>query len=182
MRWLHLGCGSHHLPFPWENYDKEIDIKERLPFKSHKDTTEEVQFIFAEHVIEHIPFRDGLFFLSECHRILMPGGVLRLSFPDITRIQNQDVTLYADYLRKETGKQISSIEEVIWLMATGWGHQSVWSYAVATRLLLSLKFLSFQQAYGVSKHSELTGIDGRHRSEGLELARAETTIIEATKL
>jgi len=176
VRYLHFGCGSHHLPFPWENYDKEIDIRERLPFRS-----QQAQFILAEHVIEHIPFRDGLFFLSECHRVLIPGGVLRLSFPDITRIEEKDVELYAQYLERETAKHITSIEEVIWSIASDWGHVSIWTNTATFKLLSSLKFSTVEMSLGFSHHAELTGVDGRHLSEGFELARAETTVLEATK-
>lgn len=29
-RWLHLGCGDHKLPAPWENYDHKVDLREAL--------------------------------------------------------------------------------------------------------------------------------------------------------
>lgn len=38
-------------------------------------------FIYAEHMIEHISFEDGQNMLKECHRILKPGGVVRIVTP-----------------------------------------------------------------------------------------------------
>ncbi|MEO5733326.1 MAG: methyltransferase domain-containing protein [Rubrivivax sp.] len=40
--------------------------------------------IYASHVLEHFDYKDGLAAaLREWHRVLAPGGVLRLSVPDI---------------------------------------------------------------------------------------------------
>lgn len=40
--------------------------------------------VYASHVLEHFDYRQGLVLaLREWHRVLAPGGVLRLSVPDI---------------------------------------------------------------------------------------------------
>ncbi len=177
LRYLHLGCGSHKLPAPWENHDQEVDIRQRLPIDDGC-----AQFIFAEHVIEHVPFLDGIHFLTECHRALALGGVLRLSFPDMTRLNMPEAKLYMQYLQQIVRRRVPSIEEVWLSMATDWGHCSVWTADTATRLLGGVGFSAAVAPYGASRHAELHGIDGRHLSEGLELARAETTVVEATRL
>jgi predicted SAM-dependent methyltransferase len=41
-----------------------------------------VSEILASHVLEHFDRHTGRAFLSECWRILQPGGVLRLAVPD----------------------------------------------------------------------------------------------------
>jgi hypothetical protein len=101
----------------------------------------------------------------------------------MTRLGLPEAKLYMDYLHQITGRRINTIQEVWLSMARDWGHQSVWSVATTERLLEGVGFshVSSQQPYGVSRHPELTGIDGRHLSEGLELATAETGIVEATK-
>lgn len=175
-RFLHLGCGSHRLPEPWENYDQEVDIRQRLPAEDGA-----VRFILAEHVIEHVPFSDGIRFLAECRRVLTPGGVLRLSFPDMTRLNMPEAQLYMDYLHQITGRKISTIEEVWLSMATDWGHCSVWTVDTAVRLLDGIGLDARVVAYGSSGYHELHGVDGRHLSEGAVLAKAETTVIEATR-
>lgn len=176
MRFIQFGCGSHKLPDPWENYDQNVDIRQRLPMGDG-----DAKFIFCEHVIEHVPFSDGIRFLAECHRVLAPGGVLRLSFPDVTRLTASDVKVYAPYLQKITRRRVDSIEQVWLSVATDWGHCSVWTADMATRLLGGVGFSAVVSSYGSSNHAELHGIDGRHLSEGLEMARAETTVIEATR-
>ncbi len=176
-RHLHLGCGNHKLPEPWENFDREVDLREKLPFQDGA-----AEYIFAEHVIEHLPFRDGLYFLTECHRVLNKEGVLRFSFPDMTKIGVDALPLYAKHLKQETGKDARTIDDVWLSIATDWGHRSVWTAAMARRLVISVGFESVMLTeYGQSKNPDLNGIDGRHLSEGLVLARAETTVIEAIK-
>ncbi len=40
--------------------------------------------IYASHVFEHLGYQDELFrALGECHRVLVPGGMLRVSVPDL---------------------------------------------------------------------------------------------------
>jgi len=177
-RWLHLGCGDHKLPAPWENFDHKVDLREDLPFQDGH-----VQYIFAEHVIEHLSFRDAIHFLTECHRILNKGGVLRFSFPDMTRVGIEVVPLYAQHLKTHTGKTVENLESVWLSIATDWGHRSVWTEGIAVRLLLGLGFdrVLPLPSYGQSCYPDLKNIDGRHLSEGLVLARAETTIVEAVR-
>lgn len=64
------------------------DLRRPLPFRDSQ-----VKRIFAEHVIEHLDFRHdvpGLF--AEFHRILEPGGVLRIIVPDLERFLHAYVT------------------------------------------------------------------------------------------
>jgi SAM-dependent methyltransferase len=64
-------------------------LRERLPFK-------EGQFdaVYHSHVLEHLPHSQALPFLRECHRVLAPGGILRVVVPDLEMIAR----LYLKYL------------------------------------------------------------------------------------
>lgn len=82
---LHFGCGSRILP-EWVNLDAyacdgismELDLQGKLPLSDGS-----VQWIFTEHVLEHIDRnRVGAIF-SEFHRVLAPGGVVRILVPDL---------------------------------------------------------------------------------------------------
>ncbi len=57
---VQFGSGHNLLP-GWDNRDSETDIRKALPFPIAS-----VEFILAEHVIEHVEFREGLEFLREC--------------------------------------------------------------------------------------------------------------------
>lgn len=64
--------------FRWPTHVKWMDITRGLPFS---DGT--VDAIYASHVLEHLYRDDAHRLLSECKRILKPGGVIRLVLPDL---------------------------------------------------------------------------------------------------
>jgi predicted SAM-dependent methyltransferase len=57
-----------------------LQLDATKPFQIPNDTFD---YVYSEHVIEHISFRDGMFMLRECHRILRPGGIIRLITPSL---------------------------------------------------------------------------------------------------
>ena len=70
--WINTDIGRHR-----DTYF-QLDIRRRLPF-----TSGSVSGVLAEHVLEHIEFREDLpSFLREAYRILETGGVLRIVVPD----------------------------------------------------------------------------------------------------
>lgn len=82
-RVLNLGGGSHCLDGCLTvdidaRADAYVDVTTPLPFANAS-----VDAIFCEEVIEHVDYPTGLRLLRECHRILVPSGVLRLTTPDL---------------------------------------------------------------------------------------------------
>ena len=64
--------------FPSRGVTLALDLRRPLPFSSNQCSR-----IFAEHVIEHIDFRDNIEpLMGELYRILKPGGWLRIVVPD----------------------------------------------------------------------------------------------------
>ena len=81
---LHLGCGSKYIPGfihidanPYPHVDHCQGIASLSNFN---DAT--VSLIYACHVLEHFSRWEYINVLKEWHRVLMPGGVLRLAVPD----------------------------------------------------------------------------------------------------
>ena len=90
---LHLGCGTNIMP-GWVNIDVEAragvtlhDLTKPLPFASGT-----VRYVFSEHFIEHITYNEGAALLREIRRVLAPGGVLRISTPDLVFLIHQYLT------------------------------------------------------------------------------------------
>jgi SAM-dependent methyltransferase len=85
---LQIGAGDHILR-GWLNSDLApsaseiifVDARQPLPFE---DQT--FEYVFSEHLIEHLTYREGLYLLRETHRILKPGGKIRIATPDIEAI------------------------------------------------------------------------------------------------
>jgi len=85
-RFLNLACGPKGIQsedwlncdgFLKSSVDYVFNIMGKMPFKD-----ERFEGIFSEHFFEHLIPDHANSFLSECLRVLKPGGVLRLSVPD----------------------------------------------------------------------------------------------------
>jgi SAM-dependent methyltransferase len=185
---LNFGAGPNQLPRPWRNLGPEHDIRKRLKFEPDSASA-----ILAEHVIEHIPFLQTLGFFREALRVLRPGGVLRVAFPDVGRFlttRSLDFAIspaaaaYADALTSRPGLDLPETgpdrtRAALWELLTGWGHQTAWTEHSAAGALLVVGFARVSRCpYGLG---ELKGVDGHHRDVGPELAQLESTILEAHK-
>lgn len=190
--YLHFGAGPNQLPEPFQNLNVAHDIRKPLRFADGS-----ASMIFAEHVIEHVPFLSGFEFVNEVFRVLEPGGVFRLSFPDVARFLrvtwpeefafNERASTYARELAKRPQLPAMSPAEAMTVLFAGWGHQSAWTREVGAAVLLAAGFSVVRPcSYGDQSRGvppELRGhpIDGHHVDVGLELAELETTVLEATK-
>jgi predicted SAM-dependent methyltransferase len=63
-----------------ERHFAQLDACQPLPFEAGA-----VDWVYAEHLIEHIPPDAAIDWLREVRRVLLPGGVLRLTTPDLRR-------------------------------------------------------------------------------------------------
>lgn len=88
-RILNLGGGGN-LRSDWLTADIDprsevyADVTQPLPFPENS-----VHSVFLEEVIEHIPLKDGRSLLLEIRRILRPGGIVRITTPDLTYLCRQ---------------------------------------------------------------------------------------------
>lgn len=79
-----IGCGPHYLN-GFVNIDANfrrrvdylLDVRSGLPFPDNS-----IEFIYSCHMIEHLHINEAIKLLSECHRVLMPKGYMRLTLPD----------------------------------------------------------------------------------------------------
>jgi predicted SAM-dependent methyltransferase len=64
--------------FPFPGVNCLYDCRKGLPFPD-----DSAKWIFTEHFLEHIDYLEEVpSFLSECYRVLKPGGVIRIIVPD----------------------------------------------------------------------------------------------------
>src|SRR5215831_15321510 len=80
---LHIG-GGWRLLDGWLNTDIDLipnvmrmDATEPFPFGENT-----FQYVYTEHMIEHIPYEKGACMLQECHRVMRSGGVIRVVTPN----------------------------------------------------------------------------------------------------
>ena len=82
---LHIGCGPGHIP-GWINIDVapaplSMNVLAGLPFAEGS-----ARYVFVSHFLEHLFFpADVRAFLADVHRVLEPGGVVRVVVPDIEK-------------------------------------------------------------------------------------------------
>lgn len=93
---INFGCYKDCFYFGWINIDIldmksyadqfgfnfiQHDVTKPLPVKDGS-----IDLAFSSHLLEHLTRDEGYNFLKECHRIMKPGGIIRLSVPDTKKI------------------------------------------------------------------------------------------------
>ncbi len=93
MRYLNLACGNIYIKSNnWENCDfapeskhvRRVNLLKKFPYNDNL-----FDLVYSSHYIEHVPKLSIDFFLSECIRVLVPGGLLRLVLPDFESITRE---------------------------------------------------------------------------------------------
>ncbi|MBT4431729.1 MAG: methyltransferase domain-containing protein [Nitrospinaceae bacterium] len=154
---LHFGCGGRNLP-GWLNIDGDPrpgvehiqDLRQPLPLR---DNT--CQYIFTEHVIEHIDMESLERTLKELHRVLKSDGVLRIIVPDCSK--------YADaYLRKDlnflqnVAPGCKTIAEGLNIVFVGVLHKFIYDFETLKIRLIEVGFQKVEESTHMgSKYPEL---------------------------
>lgn len=171
---LHLGCGGNYLD-GWVNLDlfhprgrRDLvwDLRRGLPFPDGA-----VSCIASEHLFEHLALDAGVRLLRECHRVLSPGGVLRIGVPDLERY----VAAYAgadpviEAVRPGRPSAGLALAEVFYF----YGHRAAYDFATLASLLHAAGFGTVERsASGAGRI--LPSPDSPRRE-------AETLYVEAVK-
>lgn len=190
VRKLHLGGGG--LP-GWLNSDifpahwRIVRLDATRPFPL---PTASFSFVFSEHMIEHIPVAGARRMLAESHRVLRPGGRIRIATPDFARV----VQLYGNTALTDKNYLCWSIAHnhlasdlpadvvVINSLFHDHDHQFLYDEAALTALLAAAGFVDIvRYGPGESDCPELRGIEMHHQVIGTEPNRFETLVLEARK-
>ena len=194
IRCLQIGAGHKHIE-GWLSTDLKpadedtifLDATEPFPFPDDC-----LDFVFGEHLIEHVSWWDGQRLLAECRRVLRPGGVLRLATPDAARL----IDLYRGeagaegehYLQwhhdRFTPRMRTHPLVVLNHNVRAWGHVFLYDAALLRAALCDAGFEGIIQCeLGVSTHRALSGVEQHQRGGGKAKERAvrfETMCFEAT--
>ncbi len=156
---LHIGAGQESIP-GWINIDNQalpgvdrvLDVRQGLPFS-------DVASIYAEHFLEHLTLDEGLAFLTDCRRVLMPEGVLRLSTPNLDWVM---LTHYRGSATDERDAQVDCFR--LNRAFHGWGHQFLYNRSTLAATIRSAGFASTEfRTYGESARPEFAGLE-RHET------------------
>lgn len=113
-KFLNVGCGHTFHP-AWTNIDispqsqevQKYDIRKKLPYLDNS-----FDACYSSHVLEHLTKKEAENLVSECWRVLKPGGVARFVVPDLESIARN----YLDALER-VGSGIAEAEpDYDWMM------------------------------------------------------------------
>jgi predicted SAM-dependent methyltransferase len=192
VRKLQIGAGGNSLP-GWLNTD--IEPK---PGQAYLDATKPFPLpdrsfrnIFTEHLIEHLTYEDGLAMLRECHRILEPGGTLRIETPNLMRFiglfnpnKTKELRQYEAGKFEFHGWSLVPDPECLILnhQMRDWGHQFLYDPATLHRSLERAGFrIVKDRAPGATDDVELKSAGLRHNSNVQAMNDYETMAVEAIR-
>ena len=192
---LQLGCGMNVLP-GWLNSDRVakadgviiVEANRRFPFG---DST--FDYVFSEHMIEHLEYGDGLVALRECFRVLRPGGKVRIATPDIrflfnlygsakSDLESRYVAWVAARFLREISVGANGDVFVINNFLRSFGHRFIYDPATLAGALRASGFSGITvQNVGESDDGELRNIESHGSRISEEFNRLETFVIEGLK-
>lgn len=190
---IHLGCGPRVLA-GWINTDSNdqrpeilyANLLRRLPFPD-----DFAQYVFSEHVHEHLSYKEGSRLLHDVYRVLRPSGVLRLAVPDLDFF----IRLYTDkekhsafirkYHRSFEQEGPPGANSIINSVFMEHGHRYIYDFRELKDQLEIAGFRNVRKMEpGKSDHDDLKNLETNPaaRGETLDLHVACTLCVEATKM
>jgi SAM-dependent methyltransferase len=194
IRKLHLGASHSFLP-GWLNTDvypvrkDVIYLDATRPFPLPDATFD---YVFSEHMIEHVPHEGALAMLKECYRVLRPGGRIRVATPDLGVIlglrTEKKTELQRKYIQWIVGQclpGVGSCQDVFVINNAfrAWGHAFLYDRPTLSAILSGQGFvkLTFYQP-GISEDANLSGLESHGKQIGAEeINQFETMVLEANK-
>ena len=194
VRKLQIGTGTNLLPgwlnttlYPFTPGSVFLDASQAFPIPDNS-----FDYVFSEHVIEHLEFEQAEWMLKESCRILRPGGRIRIATPDLRQI-------IALYTQPEHEEQQSYIR---WIMDTfrpqigeynpaqainqsfhGWRHKFIYDEDTLVQSMVSAGLADIKRVKpGESEDEHLRAIEQHGEYVGSDAAmRYETMVLEAIK-
>lgn len=152
---------------------------------------ESFDYVFSEHMIEHIPYTGGVNMLREIYRILRPGGKLRISTPDmqfLVRLLSGETSelesAYVDWVTNEFAPFAHTSHKNIFVVNNffyNFGHTFIYDKTLLKDLLSDAGFSVIKEVeISKSDDTELNGLENEAKLPDGFL-RLESMIFEATK-
>ncbi len=191
---LQIGAGGGLLE-GWLNTDLDP-----VPGAAYLDATRpfpapdcSFDYVFGEHMIEHMTREQGMAMLAECRRVLKPSARLRIATPDLERIVALHGATGDDirgrYVRWSTDAFLPGADGyrpalVINQLFRGWGHRFLYDEETLAASLLAAGLANpVRYPYGESDDPALAGVEthGADQPELRDLFAFETLILEAER-
>jgi predicted SAM-dependent methyltransferase len=194
VRCLHIGSGGNVLQ-GWLNTDLNprsdqiiyLDATDPLPFE---DST--LDYVFSEHLIEHLPHEDGAYHLNQCYRVLKPKGRIRVATPDLQFLieiytQSTLTEPQAKYVRRTLDRAFPNTgffngAFVLNHFMRHWGHKFIYDEATLGHALRKAGFTETRRwPVGDSDEPRLRDIEHHGDAISEEFNLLQTMVIEGAK-
>jgi len=191
-RGLHIGAANFVLD-NWFNTDLDprtpgvyyLDATQPLPFPD-----DSFDYIFSEHMIEHVPFRAGTNLLIECRRVLRPSGVVRIATPNLRNILalvstcdagTETYLTWAVQTFNLPAEPFPKATVVVNNLFRSWGHQFLYDPETMRRAMEEAGLRDIiEQPVGISAHPSLRRLERHGQAIGESINEFETMIFEGT--
>jgi predicted SAM-dependent methyltransferase len=163
-----------------------LDLTERFPLD---DNT--FDYVFSEHVIEHIQYAQGVGMLREAFRVLRPGGKIRVVTPDFVFLKAlydpEKSALQKAYIAWASEQWLGGSAppyaemHVINNYFRNWGHQFIYDQPSLTGALETAGFICIKRCkLNESDDQIFSGLEIETRMPAGFL-RLESMVLEAVK-
>lgn len=188
---LQIGCGKNVLS-GWLNSDISLkDSRSGIYMDAGKPfplPDSSFDYVYSEHLFEHLTYQQAQNMLKESYRVLKPGGVIRIATPDLQFLmrlyQEPEKPIHKDYMAysvKDSEIPATPVY-VINKFHTSWRHQIIYDRETLSEALETVGFKNpIPCDVGKSQHAVLSGIEGHFKLMPYEFNLLETMVVEATK-
>lgn len=192
VRKLQIGSGPNLLP-GWLSTDlcdstrlKAVYMNAAKPFPL---PSQSFDYVFSEHMIEHLPYEQGLAMLRECFRVLKPAGRIRIATPRLEALiglyrpnRSEIQRRYIQWIGER--HLIAGQDQPAFVINNGfrnWGHQFIYDCQTLQQTLENAGFVDVVLCQpGVSGDEHLRGIERHGQVIGdEEINQYETMVLEA---
>lgn len=197
LRKLQIGCG-YNVHKGWLNTDYQpanfnimfLDASKKFTFK---DNT--FDYIFSEHIFEHLKYSAAFNMLKESYRVLKKGGKIRIATPNlqflIDLFNNNHSPIQKEYVNWSSSEWISYVKSefkddttifVINNFFRDWGHEIIYDFRTLKSFLEIVGFSNVAQCkVGISKDPNFINVEGHFNIIPSSFNELETLVVEAIK-
>jgi len=183
-RKLQLGAGGHPVE-GWLNTDLHdygrptelvyLDVRKPFPLPDAS-----FDFVYSEHMLEHLTYDEGQRCLRESLRVLRPGGTIRIATPSLERIAGlyDAGDLEARYVRWAVETLDPEVDAplpgvVVNNFFHSWGHRFIYDPQTLRHALCQAGFVDIEERpVGELEH---------HLAEAPEFNEYETVVLEGRR-
>ena len=162
-----------------------LDATKPFPFPDQS-----FDYVYSEHMIEHITYDQGCFMIKESYRVLKNGGKIRIATPSLDKFKtftgDEDMVrnYFDQHVKKTYGNPVTCTNDFILnYIFYNFYHKFIYGHDSIKQLLSTCHFkdIAFFSP-GKSNDPNLKGLERHQVCLGEEFNNLETMVVEATRM